>query len=694
MTVFQGCARALGVSLLALSLASGAMPGAAFAQTPAPAAPAADPNITPYAPEFFAEYRPVTALDMIGRIPGFQFDGGSSARGFAGTAGNVLIDGERPPTRSDALSTVLSRIPASQVLRIDIIRAGAGGIDMQGKVVVANVIRRPDGGVTGAVTTGLTFTDQGRLQPSVSAQVQRQRDGRSMDGSFRYSAGSQETDSTRERRNAAGDLLLSGMDDGEIDYASGEATGVYEGPLGGGRVRANALINYNGNQYQGVDRLIFPGGVEESESDSVRWRGEAGLRWTRSLPHGMNLEIVGFQSVTDDDYNSLYDTPSFTSRSLGAQLSGESIVSAALKFAPLATAWGEVSLEAGSEAALNWVDSGTAYTLNNSPLLLPGDDTRVEELRNESFITGLWAARPNLSIEANLRYELSRITASGTAGEAETTLDFLKPRLVATWTPWPRDTVTFRIEKTVEQLSFGAFTASAAFSTGIFGRGNPDIQPAQIWASNARYEHLFGTQGSFIAEYLHEAFEDVLGATVVYEVPPGGTVPVPFNIVRNVGDATRDRVTLSGRQPLDSFGLTGGLLSGQVFYRWSNTRDPVTLLDRRLSGEQAVGWSLSLSQNLTAQRITLSASASSGLESRGYAPSTVSNFRSNPTFSLGVSYRPDAKLSISGGLFISSESESDYTLFSAPRDIGAPVYTETSRNPGSSQVYVNLRRSF
>jgi len=680
--------------MLAICLAAGAAPRTVFAQTPAAAAPVADPNITPYAPEFFAEYRPVTALDMIGRIPGFQFDGGTSARGFAGTAGNVLIDGERPPTRSDALSTVLSRIPASQVLRIDIVRAGAGGIDMQGKVVVANVIRRPDGGVTGAVTTGLAFTDQGRLQPSVSAQIQRQRDGRSMDGSIRYSAGSQETDSTRERRTPAGDLLLIGLDDGEVDYASGEATGVYEGPLAGGRVRANALINYNGSQYQSTDRLIFPGGVEDNASDSVRWRGEAGLRWTRSLPHGMNLEMVGFQSITQDDYDSIYDTPSFTSRSLGDERAGESIVSAAVKFAPLATAWGEVSLETGSEVALNWVDSGTAYTFNDSPLLLPGDDTRVEELRNESFITGLWAARPNLSIEANLRYELSRITASGTAGGAETTLDFLKPRLVATWTPRPRDTVTLRIVKTVEQLSFGAFTASAAFSTGIFGRGNPDIQPAQIWASNARYEHLVGTQGSFVVEYLHEDFDDVLGATVVYEIPPGGTVPVPFNIVRNVGEARRDRVTLSSRQPLDGLGLTGGLLSGQIYYRWSNTQDPVTLLDRRLSGEQAVGWSLSLSQNLTAQRITLSASASSGLDSRGYAPSTLSNFHSNPTFSLGVSYRPDPKLSISGGLYIGSDSESDYTLFSAPRGVGVPLYTETSRTPGSSQVYLNLRRSF
>lgn len=683
----RGRWRLLSASILALSAP---LAGVASAQTPVPA----DPNITPYAPSYFTEYRPVTALDMIGRIPGFQFDGGSSARGFAGTAGNVLIDGERPPTRSDALSTVLSRVPASQVLRIDIVRAGAGGVDMQGKAVVANVIRKPDAGVTGAMSSSVTLTDRGLFQPSLSLQGQRQRDGRSMDGSFRYNRGSQESGNVRERRNPAGDVTLIGLDDGAFDYSTAEATGVYEGPLAGGRVRANALINYNGSTYEGAETLIRPGGQESSLSDATRWRGEAGLRWTRSLPRGMNLELVGFQSITDNDNVSGYDTPSFTSEVLSDQLSGESILSATLKFADLETGLGDVSIEAGTEAALNWVDSASAYTFDDSPLLLPGDDTRVEELRNETFITARWAARTNLSVEANLRYELSRITATGTAGEGETTLGYLKPRLNLTWTPAPRNTVTIKLEKNVDQLSFGAFTASAAFSTGIFGRGNPDIRPAQVWLANARYERLFDRQGSFVAEFTHEDFSDVLGVVVIEEIPPGGTTPRTFNITRNVGTARRDKLTLSGRLPLDGFGMEGGILSSQVFYRWSNTRDPVTLEDRRLSGEQVAGWSVALSQNLVAERISWSVSANSGSEGRSYSPSTLSTFRSDPTYNLGLTYRPDAQWSVSGGLYIGSDSESDFTLFNAPRNVGTPVYTETSRSPGSSQAYVSVRRSF
>ena len=683
----RGRWRLIGASVLLLPVL---LAGAVAAQTPVPS----DPNVTPYAPSYFTEFRPVTAWDMISRIPGFQFDGGTSARGFAGTAGNVLIDGERPPTRSDALSTVLSRIPASQVLRIDIVRAGAGGIDMQGKSVVANIIRRPDVGVTGAMSSTMTLTDQGLLQPNFNIQVQRQRDGRSMDGSLRFNAGSQESDNVRERRNPAGDVTLIGLDDGAFEYSTAEATGVYEGPLAGGRIRANALINYNGSVYEGSETLILPGGQENSLSDAVRWRGEAGLRWTRSLPRGLNLELVGFQSITDNDNVSGYDTPSFTSEVLSDQLSGESILGATLKFADLATGFGVIGFEAGTEAALNWVDSSSAYTFDDSPLLLPGDDTRVEELRSETFITARWAARADLSVEANLRYELSRIIATGSAGEGETSLGYLKPRLNLTWTPAPRNTVTFKLEKNVDQLSFGAFTASAAFATGIFGRGNPDIRPAQTWLATARYERLFDRQGSFVAEFIHEDFSDVLGTVVIQEIPPGGTTPRTFNITRNVGSATRDKLTLSGRLPLDRFGLEGGILAGQTFYRWSNTMDPVTFEERRLSGEQVVGWSVALSQNLVAERISWSVSANSGSEGRSFSPSTLSNFRSDPTASLNITWRPDATWSISGGFYFASDSESDFTLFNAPRNVGTPVYTETSRSFGSSQAYVSVRRSF
>ena len=63
------------------------------AEPPAPA-PAAATETYPRA--FFDRFYPQTALDLLQRVPGFSLDTGAELRGFAGAAGNVLVDGERP----------------------------------------------------------------------------------------------------------------------------------------------------------------------------------------------------------------------------------------------------------------------------------------------------------------------------------------------------------------------------------------------------------------------------------------------------------------------------------------------------------------------------------------------------------------------------------------------------------------------
>src|SRR3712207_2753657 len=61
------------------------------------AAPATGSGVIVYPPSFFAESRPANALDMVNRLPGFTLESVDTAvRGFAGSAGNVLVDGQRP----------------------------------------------------------------------------------------------------------------------------------------------------------------------------------------------------------------------------------------------------------------------------------------------------------------------------------------------------------------------------------------------------------------------------------------------------------------------------------------------------------------------------------------------------------------------------------------------------------------------
>ena len=97
-----------------------------------------------YPAGFFQRYQPVTAFDMVSRIPGFTLDNGGDQRGFGAAAGNVIINGRRPSTKDDLPAAMLKRIPATNVERIELIRGQLKGVDMRGQSVVVNIILRED----------------------------------------------------------------------------------------------------------------------------------------------------------------------------------------------------------------------------------------------------------------------------------------------------------------------------------------------------------------------------------------------------------------------------------------------------------------------------------------------------------------------------------------------------------------------
>ena len=87
-----------------------------------PVAFSAEENQNKYPSSYFEQYTPQNSLQMIERLPGFKFNEGENNRGFGGNAGNVLIDGARPTSKSGGLSGALTRIPAAQVDYIEILR--------------------------------------------------------------------------------------------------------------------------------------------------------------------------------------------------------------------------------------------------------------------------------------------------------------------------------------------------------------------------------------------------------------------------------------------------------------------------------------------------------------------------------------------------------------------------------------------
>src|SRR5439155_27203873 len=171
------------------------------------------------------------------RLPGFSFDAGDDVRGFGGAAGNVLIDGARPASKEDKLDDILKRIPAAQVVRIDVIRGGAPGIDMQGKAVIANVIRKTDGGlkVTAAYANNIVY--DGRYKPSFRLEGTKRFGAVAVEGGIL--GGWNVDDGAGEgpliRRNPDGTLRERAFEDSQGDGARFNVTGAAQTPFLGGK---------------------------------------------------------------------------------------------------------------------------------------------------------------------------------------------------------------------------------------------------------------------------------------------------------------------------------------------------------------------------------------------------------------------------------------------------------------------------
>ena len=129
-------------------------------------------GVRKFEPSFFARYSPVTAYDMVRQLPGFSIDNGDALRGFGATAGNVLIDGQRPSSKN-AISDELTRISARDVARIELIGAAAAGdIDVRGYTELANVVLKPATGSCRTPPPGAA-TCSGRASASARASAAR-----------------------------------------------------------------------------------------------------------------------------------------------------------------------------------------------------------------------------------------------------------------------------------------------------------------------------------------------------------------------------------------------------------------------------------------------------------------------------------------------------------------------------------------
>ncbi|HEV7693717.1 MAG TPA: TonB-dependent receptor plug domain-containing protein [Hyphomonadaceae bacterium] len=671
-------------------LATAAHPEALAQQTPpdtvAPPDAAAASNVTPYKPDFFTQFRPNTAMDMIGRIPGFSFDGGSGARGFSGTGGNVLIDGERPPSRGDDLSSIIGRIPASGVERIDVIRGGAEGIDMQGKPIVANIIRKKDAGLTGSLSSNVNVNSFGGVSPNATVALRNQSGANLLDGSIGLFHNQGNGTSRRYRVGPDGVVQLISWTGTDNQFDSAEATGAWETLWLGGKLRINGKANlerFDGFAQEGI--FAGPVGNQISNDENNERSGEAGIRWVRSFS-GTEIELVGFQSYRDTDFRSIGDGPRFTSDSKGENTAGESILRTTMKL-PAAGTW---KFDGGAEGVFNFTESSSVRLQNGAPVPLTGDAYKVDELRGEVFGTATWAPSSQLSVESGLRFEGSRITAENEKGSVEKSLGYLKPRLNVSWSPAKGHQWGFEVERVVGQLDLNGFGSSLSFDNGTQTVGSLDIEPEKSWAVTARYERQFGGQNSVVLAFEHVTIENFLASVV------GGPPNFPETRKNIDGSTTRDALSLDTSTELDKFGMPGGIFVFGADLRTSHVTDPVTGEDRELSNNTDWSWNVSLQQTLDGGKFRWGVFAEDDADFQQWSPRSYFWGHDGIFLGANMSWKPTPNWTLGGGVNnIIAEDSTNYSLFyNAPRGIGSLQYRQDQTFEARRQFFVNARLNF
>jgi outer membrane receptor for ferrienterochelin and colicins len=556
----------LAVSLLVLA-------ASAFAQE--------GPRI--YTPADFAQFAPRTALDMVNRVPGFAIreEENLDERGLGEATGNVVINGQRLSGKSNDVVTELSRIPAANVERIEIVDGATLNIPgLSGQV--ANVIVR-SGGISGqwayrpefrSYYTDPLFT---RFEVSVSGTK----------GPVQYTLG---LDNQGNRSGAGGPTWIFAPNGSMTEERREEWRGnsdrprvsgrfVYDGP---GTAKGNLNLSYGRLYYDyletgrrfGVDGDRTRRVTEDQHGNNY----EAGGDYEFGLGSG-RLKLIGVGRGRREPYEvTEISTPLDGEAVTGERFAQtgddrELIGRAEYRWTSRGAEW-----QVSGEGAFNSLDNvSRLFELQPdggfTEVELTGGIARVEEDRYE--VVGSYG-RPfakNLTMKFSAGGEYSKLAQAGGGG---TTRTFYRPKgeLSAAWKASPKTDVNFKLARRVGQLDFFDFLASVDVNTDTETEANPDLVPEQSWDLEVEGVRTLGTLGSTTLRLYGRLIDDIIDY-----IPIGPNGEAPGNLDSATLYGFEARTTLN----LDRFGWRGARLDGSLGWQDSSVEDPLTGEQRPIS---------------------------------------------------------------------------------------------------------------
>ncbi len=545
-----------------------------------------------FTPTDFAQFDPVSALEMVRRVPGFSIAQDDGKRGFGDSAGNVLIDGDRPSSKSDDIFTILSRIPANQIEYIELTESAGGDGELRGRAQIVNVVRKKSNKLNGTYEVAAAVGEVGGFAPFASGSLAFRRGASDIELNAKYLKDEVFGKGPEDFFDGAHHLIERRYYNGHGGFEEASFGGKIKTKMGGTKLNANGKIGWKAGFDNRLGAITNPQttriGTEDLQSIGPDWDLGYEIGGDVEFPLGKKLtsKVIGLWGREKERSGTTVDTTR-----VGLPLTSFAVANDAAASEGVLRVqndWSGIkqhSIQFGIEFAYNQLRSSLVQSNNvgGALTLIPASNVLVTEKRLEPFVSDVWSISPKWKLEAGLVFEASTLRLTGDS-RANRSLQFAKPRLVGTWTINKKTSMEFRAEREVAQLDFGDFATSIDLSAGNqVGAGNADLVPEQTTTFSAILRHKFMSRGSIQLQGNYVRINDTQDLIPVYVRDAAGNVVASFDGVGNIGKSTRWDAEAEITLPFAWLGIPGLEVKWVAHYHNSRVTDPVTGLHRRMS---------------------------------------------------------------------------------------------------------------
>lgn len=543
-----------------------------------------------FGPYYYYEFEPQSALQMVWRTPGFNPQESEGGRGLSGVRSNVLINGERPPPKGQSVRAQLREIPVAAVARIELIDAGARqDIDMQGYAQVVNVVILENRPAYYEVNTELQRTGTGNIRQQNSRQTEVEATG-----SFRWRA--HEFTLSADHRDRTNRPPAQPDD---IDPANPEQR--FRSPnrweQNGDGIELAAIFDLPGDSSVSLTSQFSTGesgslpvlsadsptdvnGVSQtfrtSDNDDDDYEISAEYRRPVASKGEFMLAVVDAQSERQNA--SSFTSESLTRNSISNTDSGETATRLLVTTFPTE----HVTVRTTVTNAYNYSDGRFQRFENGVGVPIPGSDSRVTEDRRsvdtaiDFNLSDRWTLSGDIGLES---YEIeARDVSSGVQTDP-------KGSVKIAYRPQPRTTLSFESNRDIGQLSFGQFLASSNLSSEILTAGAAEIEPVRSWRHSLIYDRRFGDVGVMRFELSRQERDNPIRTVALSD---------SLFVSQNTSGQMLDSFRSSIEVPFTRFNREDLILGVEGGGSWSDTIDPVTGVNREVSGNPYRFWSVQL----------------------------------------------------------------------------------------------------